>query len=295
MKEHLKVKEFMVLTLGGAPIFHYSQSGSRKLDELLSGFLTAITSFASEFGERSVQGLAFEGSEIMYDHADSEALFIFLVDVGAPQKILRAILRDLRKKFMSEFKNELSMDIPVVEVFMGFSSEVQRAFKHYEGILAITSNLSPYVILDVDKNVLELAIESEGLLDEFHRDFGTAGNKILEAIDGKATMAQISMSQGLEVEEVSEIIEYLVIWGVVKIYKLHPILKKDDARFDAFLDIIGLPKKDYQLLSRARALCNGNFSIVEISERVGVTAERLNDVFSKLGDQVKWNHIEVIG
>ena len=49
----LRVHEFMILTTGGIPIFHYSPTETRKLDEVLSGFLTAITSFASEFGERS--------------------------------------------------------------------------------------------------------------------------------------------------------------------------------------------------------------------------------------------------
>ena len=49
MVDKLGVHEFMVLTAGGAPIFHFSKDQTRKLDELLSGFLSAITSFATEF------------------------------------------------------------------------------------------------------------------------------------------------------------------------------------------------------------------------------------------------------
>lgn len=285
----------MVLTSGGIPIFHYSSENTRVLDELLSGFLTAITSFASEFGERSVQSLSFEGSELLYDYAESESLFIFLVDTGAPKTVLRAVLRDLRKKFMMQFQNELEMDIPIEEVFEDFKTEVVRALAYYEGILKITSNLSPYVVPSLKKEVLDLAEKSEGLLDEFHRDFGNAGTKVLEVIDGRLTLDQIGRRLGLEVDEVSGIIEYLAIWGVLRIYKMYPILKANNRRFDAFLDIIGLPTKDYQLLGRVKPLCNGILSIIDIGDKVGVTAERLHEVFSKLGDEVKWELIEVKG
>jgi len=285
----------MVLTSGGVPIFHYSSENTRVLDELLSGFLTAITSFASEFGERSVQSLSFEGSELLYDYAENEALFIFLVDSGAPKTILRAVLRDLRKKFLSQFRNELEIDIPIEEVFLDFKFEVLRAYGYYEGILTITSNLSPYVVPQLKKEVLELAERTEGLLDGFHRDFGNAGTQVLEIIDGKLTLDQIGRRLGLEVDEVSDIVEYLSIWGVLRIFKLYPLLEENDSRFDAYLDIIGLPQKDYALLGRVKPLCNGTLSIMDISERVNVTAERLNEVFSKLGDEVNWKIVEVVG
>ena len=89
----LGVQEFMVLTAGGSPIFHYSRTETRKLDELLSGFLSAITSFASEFGERSIQSLTFEGSELLYEQVEDSCLFIFLVEAGSSEKVLRSLLR----------------------------------------------------------------------------------------------------------------------------------------------------------------------------------------------------------
>ncbi|MHA2359865.1 MAG: hypothetical protein ACXAB5_06305, partial [Candidatus Thorarchaeota archaeon] len=113
----LGVHEFMVLTAGGSPIFHYSITEERKLDELLSGFLSAITSFASEFGEKSIQSLSFEGSELLYEQFGSEYLFIFLVESGSSEKVLRAVLRELSKRFLSRYKIELRMDIPVLDVF----------------------------------------------------------------------------------------------------------------------------------------------------------------------------------
>jgi len=285
----------MVIKPGGVPIFHYSVDGTRKLDELLSGFLSAITSFASEFGEKSVQSLSFEGSEIMYEQGEEGVLFVVLVETLAPKKVIRMVLRDLSRKFQIRYSKELKLDIPIEEKFSGFSSEVNRAFVFYEEILTVTSSLSPYVVPEIKKQALDIAIRSNSLLDDFHRDFGGAGTRILEAIDGKTAIVDLSTELGLELTETNEIVEYLLIWGVVTISRLCPKLQEDDSRFDAFLDIIGLPTKEYQLLNRAKPLCNGERSIVEISERLSVTYETLYEMLLKLGDQVEWIHVPVAG
>lgn len=295
MKGRLRIQELMVIKPGGVPVFHYSVNGTRKLDELLSGFLSAITSFASEFGERSVQSLSFEGSEVMYEQGEDGLLFVVLVDTGAPKKVLRMVLRDLSRKFQIKYAKELRKDVPIEEHYIGFSSEVDRALDYYENILKITASLSPYVVPNVKRKALDIAIKSNSLLDDFHRDFGGAGTRILDAIDGITPVVALSSALGLELAETYEIVEYLLIWGVVTISRLCPKLQQNDTRFDAFLDIIGLPKKEYQLLNRAKSLCNGSRSIVEISEKLNVTYETLYEMLLKLGDQVEWVHIPVAG
>ncbi len=293
--ERLGVQEFMVLTSGGTPIFHFSNTETRKLDELLSGFLSAITSFAAEFGEKSVQRLSFEGSELLYEQYGTDYLFIFLVESGSSEKVLRVVLRELSKRFVSRYQNELRMDIPVLDVFMDFENDVRGVFSYYEGILVIMSSLSSFVIPKINKDNLDIAIRSGGFLDEFHRDLGNSGNRVLSSIDGKTSIYDISRNLGLSEAEISEIIEYLAIRGLLRVSKLCPLLQEKDARFDTYLDLIGLPSKDYQLLDRAKSLCNGERSLVEISERLGVVPEQLYDVFEKLGDQVEWKLVEVTG
>jgi len=293
--ERLGVQEFMVLTSGGTPIFHFSNTETRKLDELLSGFLSAITSFAAEFGEKSVQRLSFEGSELLYEQYGTDFLFIFLVESGSSEKVLRVVLRELSKRFVSRYQNELRMDIPVLDVFMDFENDVRGVFSYYEGILVIMSSLSSFVIPKINKDNLDIAIRSGGFLDEFHRDLGNSGNRVLTSIDGKTSIYDISRNLGLSETEISEIIEYLAIRGLLRVSKLCPSLQEKDTRFDAYLDLIGLPSKDYQLLDRAKSLCNGERSLVEISERLGVVPEQLYDVFEKLGDQVEWKLVEVTG
>ncbi|MGY5877351.1 MAG: hypothetical protein RTU30_16480 [Candidatus Thorarchaeota archaeon] len=295
MVEKLKVLEFMVLKPGGIPIFHYSPIGTCTLDELLSGFLSAITSFATEFGEKSIQSLSFEGSELLYEQTSEEAMFIFLVETGASQKLLRAILRELGKRFLIKFKVELDMEIPIKEVFLGFEKDVIEVFSHYEGILHITSSLSSFVVPCLRTTAFDKAVKEEQILDAFHRDFGNTGTRILEAIDCKTSIYKMSGDLSIEEAEISEVIEYLSISGVLGISKICPQLNESDSRFDAYLDLIGLPRKDYQLLQRVSPLCNGERSLSELGDRLGVTAESLFEVFTKLGDFVQWNHVEVTG
>ncbi len=285
----------MVLTAGGNPIFHISKTDERKLDELISGFLSAITSFASEFGEESIQSLSFEGSELLYEQFGTDYLFIFLVALDSSEKVLRAVLRELSKRFLSRYENELQMDILILEVFMDFESEVQGVLTSYEGVLELISSLSSFVIPQVMKEKLDIAIKSGGFLDEFHRDLGGSGNRILSAIDGTTSIYDISRNLGVSDEGISDVVEYLAIRGLLKISKLCPVIKQNDSRFDAYLDLIGLPRKDYQLLERAKLHCDGNHPMVDVSERLGVVPERLYEVLQKLGDEVKWNLVEVSG
>ncbi len=295
MVEKLGVHEFMVLTAGGAPIFHFSRTETRKLDELLSGFLSAITSFATEFGEKSIQSLSFEGSELLYEPYGTEYLFIFLVETGSSEKVLRVVLRELSKRFTTRYKSEMKMDIPVLDVFMDFESDVRGVFSYYEGILIIMSSLSAFVIPQVKQENLDIAIRSGGFLDEFHRDLGNSGNRVLTAIDGTTSIYDMSRNLGLSENEISEVIEYLAVRGLLRVSKICPLIQEKDARFDAYLDLIGLPNKDYQLLERAKSLCNGDRSIVDISERLGVVPEQLYEVLEKLGDEVDWKLNEVSG
>jgi len=293
--DKLGVQEFMVLTSGGTPIFHFSNVDKRKLDELLSGFLSAITSFATEFGEKSIQSLSFEGSELLYEQFGTDYLFIFLVEMGSSEKVLRVVLRELSKRFLSRYQTELKMDIPVLDVFMDFESDVKGVFSYYEGILVIMSSLSAFVIPETKQDNLDVAISRGGFLDEFHRDLGNSGTRVLSAIDGKTSIYDMGRNLGLSESEISQIVEYLAIRGLLRVSKLCPLIQEKDARFDAYLDLIGLPNKDYQLLDRAKSLCNGNRSLVEISERLGVVPEQLYEVLEKLGDEVEWNLVEVSG
>ncbi len=275
-------------------MFHYSVTGQRKLDELLSGFLSAITSFATELGEKSVQALSFGGSEILYEQAGTNHLSILLVDTGGPVRLFRAVLKDLSRKFVQRFALHLNTDIHIEDIYRPFVQEVKRALDFYDRVHTNISSISPFAVPSVNLSALSLHMTSVNLLEEYHREFGSIGERLLENIDGKTTIRELSQTLGLEVNEIVEAIEYLAVWGVVKIMKKCPLLRESDTRFEVYLNIIGIPNKDFQILNKARPLCNGSRSIEEISERIGVTAERLCEVFDRLGNMVKYNLMDVI-
>lgn len=295
MVEKLGVHEFMVLTSGGTPLFHYSIHSERKLDELLSGFLSAITSFATEFGEKSIQSLSFEGSELLYEQYGADHLFIFLVETGSPKRVLREVLRELMGKFVANYENQMKMEIPVLDVFMDFEKDVISVLEHYEGILVIVANLSDFVVPRINTLRMEIASKSGSFHDEFHRDFGASGNKILDAIDGKTSIHEIARLTAVPESELRRIIEYLTIRGFLKISKMCPVIRSNDPRFDTYLDLIGLPNKDFQLLERAKPFCDGNTPLAEVSQRLGVVPEQLYEVLEKVGDGVDWNLIDISG
>lgn len=278
----------MVLKTSGLPVFHYSPIGTRQVDDLLSGFLTAITSFASEFGERTVRSLSFEGSELLYEPAGDDLLFIFLVDAGAPSKVLRAILRDLSNRFLLRYTAEISKSIVEEKDFDAFKQQARKSFDYYEGIVTVISNLSSYVVPKLNGELYQQVSTVHGFLDELHRDFGRASNQVLRRIDGTIPIAEISVKTGLDHETIIEIIEYLAIWGVVEIFKMCPLIKSSDERFDAYLDIIGLPRREFGILNDAKPYCDGRTPLPVISNRTETSIEELYGVLKKMGNQVQW-------
>ena len=278
----------MVLKTSGLPIFHYSPIGTRRVDDLLSGFLTAITGFASEFGERTVRSLSFEGSELLYEPAGDDLLFIFLVDAGAPNKVLRAVLRDLSNRFLVRYTAEIAKPIVEEKDFREFEQQARKSFDYYEGIVTVISNLGSYVVPKLNEELYEQVSTVHGFLDELHRDFGRKSNKVLQRIDGKQPIAEISLKTGIDHETIIEIIEYLAIWGVVEIFKMCPLIKSSDERFDAYLDIIGLRRREYRILNDAKPFCDGRNPLPKISTGIGTSIEELYGVLKKMGDEVQW-------
>jgi len=288
LKRNLGAQEFMVIAPGGAPIFHYSSRDIKRLDELLSGFLSAITSFANEFGEQSVQSLSFEGSELLYEHGDNNVIFVLLIDTDASETVLRAVLKELSKRFQEKFSSEIKMEIPIADTYARFDTEVHAVVEKYRSVLKTASQLNGFVVPKLKTQNDEFSLDSE-ILDELHRDYGNPGVRVLESIDGNACIHEIREQTGLEEGDVLEIIEYLIIAGVVEIRILYPSLLKADSRFDTYLDLIGLPQKDYQVLQRAKSLCDGKHPLTDIANKINVTPDRLFEVLSKMGDtEIEW-------
>lgn len=288
LQRSLGAQEFMVIAPGGAPVFHHSNRNTKRLDELLSGFLSAITAFANEFGEQSVQSLSFEGSELLYEHGKNGLIFVLLIDADASETVLRAVLKELSKRFQNRFSSEIGMEIPIADTYQGFDEEVNAVVQKYRNILKKASQLNGFVVPQLKTEQGESDLDS-AILDELHRDYGNLGVRVLESIDGNTCIHEIKEQTGLEESDILEIIEHLIISGAIEIKLLCPSLLKADSRFETYLDLIGLPQKDFQILQRARIFCDGQHPLTEISEKIDVSPESLFDVLSKMGDtDVEW-------
>ena len=61
-----------------------------------------------------------------------------------------------------------------------------------------------------------------------------------------------------------------------------------DERFVAYLEVIGIKKRDFDIVESIWKLCNGSLSIREISERSDIPAQRIIEVLRALGNYVQW-------
>ena len=82
--------------------------------------------------------------------------------------------------------------------------------------------------------------------------------------------------------------------GLVRIAKLFPVLQDRDERFAAYLEVIGIKKRDYDVLNSIWKYCNGSLSIREIADKSGVLASRILDVLNELGNHVTWSNERVL-
>ncbi len=133
-----------------------------------------------------------------------------------------------------------------------------------------------------------LFAEHTGQAREFDRLFGTAGREVLQAIEGISTVEEIRIRTGVYGRQLTEILSYLFSRGYIRRIQFYPKLAGSDRRFLAYLETVGLPRDEYKILENARLYCDGNNSVRDIAQRVGVEEEKLVAVLRKLGDNVEW-------
>lgn len=118
----------------------------------------------------------------------------------------------------------------------------------------------------------------------------TAAINILRAIDGNQTILEIQEKTNCSKEIITESVAALITKGFVHVTKLFPIMGERDSRFSAYLEVIGIPKKAYDIVDAVWKYCTGGFSIREISEKSEIQATRIMEVLRTLGNYVTWQH-----
>ncbi|MHA2424858.1 MAG: hypothetical protein ACXAEF_08725 [Candidatus Thorarchaeota archaeon] len=420
------VKEILILRVGGVPLYHYSVSGEKKLDELVAGFLSALGAFAEEVGEKQIKVMSFAQNKFVWERK-GDLYFIALVAMDDSEEIYRAILQNLSDQFVSKFYSELRQDVVNHKIFYTFTETLEITLQKFDGIpgiarryktgllpltslrplkLAMTdiessphllrgalltsdgfivvSNLRTYELeaaldrverlgpksldtpqfskhssletntsfylfptynvgisvfivkdeaepLDLEaeidpflkvvkgtnfdeiKKVYPLTPEKQmgfyeydvivptpslnEVMDDFSRvSAGLPSSSlsnilgVVRAADGDRTIFEIQEAADLTAVAVTESIANLVMWGAIQVVQLFPVIGERDDRFAAYLEVIGIPKKEFDILDIIWKYCTGGLSIREISERSSIQPSHIVGILRKLGNYVTWQH-----
>ncbi|MFW9964621.1 MAG: hypothetical protein ACFFCX_13715 [Candidatus Sifarchaeia archaeon] len=127
------VKEIIILREGGILLFHYSVSGTRRLDELTAAFLSAVGSFAQEVSQDRIMVMSFAKSKLVWERK-GDLYFIALVSEEDSGEIHRVILQDLAEQFVSMFYSELRRELPATKKFRPFADTVEVILQKFDGI-----------------------------------------------------------------------------------------------------------------------------------------------------------------
>lgn len=419
------VKEIVVLRDSGILLFHYSVSGTRKLDELAAAFLSAVGSFAQEVNQDNITVMSFAKNKLVWEKK-GDLYFIALISDNDSGEIHRVILQELAENFVSMFYADLRKDLPDSRRFRPFTDIVEITLNKFDGIPGLarryktillpsdelnrlkkslaevelnrdilrgglitldgyvaTSNLRSYeleAVLDFiqtfkssneilehsslekpsafllqkvnkqcvaafvvnlglsEKTYLELVrpfialaqlisfedakkfepdkmdgpitfydydlVETIAPIEDIQREtqimYSTndahkaSALRMVNSLGGRTTVSEIHESTGLPRDQSDQMLANLIAKGLVRISKLYPVLEDRDDRFAAYLEVIGIKKRDYDIVDSIWKYCNGTLSIREISERSGIQASRILEVLDSLGNNVTWKNNRVL-
>jgi len=414
------VKEIIVLREGGILLFHYSVSGTRRLDELTAAFLSAVSSFAQEVSKDRIMVMSFEKNKLVWERK-GDLYFIALVSEEDSGEIHRVILQDLAEQFVSMFYSDLRKELPDSKRFRPFADIVEVTLQKFDGIPGLArryktmllpakdlnslkqvlseveinrdilrggvvtsdgyvavSNLRAYeleAVLDFlptikgklemrehsslekstsfllmqipkkgvcafvvklgmsektyldlinpftsllqltsfenarkfepdkiegpisfyDYDAVEAAVpfddirrETKMSLSSFSESIQAGALRLVNSIDKISTVAEVVDASGLIKEQADEVLAQLIARGVVRISKLFPVMEDRNERFVAYLEVIGIKKRDFDIVDSIWKYCNGSLSLREISERSEIPAQRILVVLRALGNYVQW-------
>ena len=414
------VKEIIVLREGGILLFHYSVSGTRRLDELTAAFLSAVDSFAQEVSQDRITVMSFARNKLVWEKK-GDLYFIAFVSEEDSGEIHRVILQDLAEQFVSMYYSELRRELPESKKFRPFADVVEATLQKFDGIPGLArryktillpaedlntlkrvlsevevnrdilrggmvtsdghvavSNLRAYeleAVLDFvptvrervemrdhssiekgtsflliqipkkgvcafvvklgmsektyldlvnpftsllqltsfenarkfepdkmegpiifyDFDAVESAVADEDLrretkmsLSSFSESVQVGALRLVNAMGKTSTVSEVVEASGLVREQADEVLAQLIAKGVVKISKLYPVMEDRDERFVAYLEVIGIKKRDFDIVDSIWKYCNGSFSLREISERSEIPTQRILEVLRALGNHVQW-------
>ena len=153
---------------GGVLCYSKTFFGDDKIDDdLISGFLTAISNIAKEIGGGEIESLNFRNFNFIYTHDDEKlCIFIIVTDIDDPEEEAREKLDLLKNEFIARYHNDLknwSCETNKFEPFDEFVEEyiiippkILLAGEDGVGKTSIINLFSGETILELDDDLNEI-------------------------------------------------------------------------------------------------------------------------------------------
>ena len=148
------VNEIIVLQEGGILLFHYSISGTKRLDELVAAFLSAVDTMATEVGRRRITTISFANNKLVWEKKGN-LFFIAMVTEDSASELYRIILKDLAEQFVSMFYADLMKEICDIRRFKSFTDAVEETLHKFDGIPGLARRYKTILLPSEDLNLLK--------------------------------------------------------------------------------------------------------------------------------------------
>ena len=119
------ISKILIIMSGGVLCYSKTFVGNDNIDDdLVSGFLTAISNIAKEIGGGEIESLNFRNFNFVYTHDDEKlCMFIIVTDIDDPEDEAREKLELLKTEFIDRYHDDLinwSCETKKFEPFNGF-------------------------------------------------------------------------------------------------------------------------------------------------------------------------------
>ncbi|TFH02887.1 MAG: hypothetical protein E4H14_17290, partial [Candidatus Thorarchaeota archaeon] len=204
------VKEIVVLRNSGILLFHYSVSGTRKLDELAAAFLSAVGTFAQEVSQDKITVMSFAKNKLVWERK-GDLYFIALVSEEDSGEIHRVILQDLAEQFVSMYYTDLMKDIPDARRFRPFADIVEVILHKFDGIPGLARRYKTILLPTEDLNRLQNSMAEVELNRDILRgavitNDGYIATSNLRAYELEATLDYIpTLGKDIEIKDHSSL------------------------------------------------------------------------------------------
>ena len=259
-----RIYALFIINRNGVPLFTKTYASSKVEPNLVSGFLTAVSSFVREISPEQKGALKSIDAEDMKIMLESGEDIVCALLVDYEDKLSREALRAVVERFEEKYKDILKSWDGNVAIFDTFEEDVEK-------ILWVLT-LKPYHIPILKKRVEEDV--------KISRDFWP----LFASIDGRKTIEEVAREAGISVEEAIARIKDLAKSGLVDVDIVYPLQRMVKIGKDAIYKL-------FQTIQEILGEKIGKKFMIEVANSLKEFIEvRNNSIEFKDVRKLAWHH-----